>query len=179
MFTHKNRGLLVFLLVSSGLSCRPGPEAPMLGKPAAKADVKAWSIGVFPDGKGLPPGRGNAAEGEAIYQRYCEACHGSEGVGYTAEELAGGENGLTHQYPDKTIGTYWPYASTIFDFTRRAMPLNAPGSLSDDAVYAVTAYLLYINGIIDQKTELSATTLPKISMPNRHGFIRIYSGERK
>ena len=116
----------------------------------------------------------HALMGEKVYNRNCKSCHGPEGVGATAEELAGGINGLVHEYPDKTIGTYWPYATTVFDFTRRAMPLNAPGSLSDNDVYAVTAYLLFINGIIDQTTEMNAKTLPKVKMPNRDGFIPMF-----
>ncbi len=152
-------------------SIHPGPG---LGEPASLAEIEAWNIGVFPNGVGLPPGGGNALEGEKVYTRYCQSCHGSEGIGATAEELAGGGNGLIHAYPDKTIGTYWPYATTVFDFTRRAMPLNAPGSLADNDVYAVTAYLLYINGIIDQMTEMNAQTLPEVKMPNRDGFFPVF-----
>lgn len=145
-----------------------------MGQPASLAEIEVWSIGVFPDGTGLPPGHGDALQGEKVYIRYCQSCHGPEGIGTSAEELAGGNNGLIHAYPDKTIGTYWPYATTVFDFTRRAMPLNAPGSLSDSDVYAVTAYLLYINGIIDQKMEMNAQTLPEVKMPNRNGFISVF-----
>jgi cytochrome c len=142
-----------------------------LGVPASPADVAARSLNVFPDGKGLPDGRGSASEGKALYAERCASCHGTAGTGGSAEELAGGR--LDGPSPDKTIGTYWPYATTVFDFVRRSMPLDAPGSLSDDQVYAVTAYLLNLNGIIDERAEMNAASLPQVKMPNRDGFIAI------
>lgn len=148
-------------------------KSPQLGYSANNSEVAAWSIGVFPDGTGLPEGQGTAVKGEKLYNQLCTGCHGPEGRGGSAEELAGAEHGLTGDEPDKTIGTYWPYATTIFDFTRRSMPLNAPGSLSDDEVYALTAYLLYLNGIIDPGAIMDATSLAKVVMPNRNGFVSI------
>lgn len=149
----------------------------MLGQSASSDAARAWSIGVFPDGTGLPPGQGTATHGEAVYNQYCANCHGPEGEGHTAEELAGGNSDLSSEYPDKTIGTYWPYATTIFDFVRRAMPLNAPGSLSNHEVYAVTAYLLYLNGIITRDTVIDSQSLAKIPMPNRCGFVSVDSDD--
>lgn len=155
------------------------PAGPGLGRPLLIDDIAEISIHAFPDGSGLPQGRGTAAEGREIYQRQCAACHGPNGIGGSAEELAGAKNALTDDPPDKTIGTYWPYATTLFDYIRRSMPLNAPRSLTADQVYALTAYLLFLNGIIEQDRVLDASALSKIRMPNRNGFIPIYQpGER-
>lgn len=149
------------------------PEAPHLGTAASAKEIAAWDMHVFPDGQGLPPGSGRAVAGQAVYHSACAKCHGPKGSGGSAEELAGGAHGLTDPQPDKTIGTYWPYATTIFDFVRRSMPLDAPGSLSSEQVYAVTAYLLHLNGVIGEQMEINATTLPQVKMPNREGFVWI------
>ena len=132
----------------------------------------------MPNGEGLPKGKGTAQEGRVVYEKHCISCHGPEGSGGTADQLAGATMGLTSDYPEKTIGTYWPYATTLYDMTRRSMPTNAPGTLTNDEVYAVTAYLLYLNRIIGEKEELNARTLPKIKMPNRNGFINVYEAEK-
>lgn len=147
--------------------------APALGTPVTEAQAETWDRNVFPDGRGLPPGRGTAVEGRPLFERKCASCHGPKGRGATAEELAGEPTSLSGPHPDKNIGSYWPFATTIFDFTRRAMPMNAPGSLSADELYAVTAYLLYINRVIGEHDEMNATTLPRVRMPNRDGFIWI------
>ncbi len=170
MSMHK-AGLWVLMLSTSVVMAEH--KSPQLGYSANSSEVTAWSIGVFPDGTGLPEGQGSVIKGEKLYNQQCTGCHGPEGRGGSAEELAGAEHGLTGDEPDKTIGTYWPYATTIFDFTRRSMPLNAPGSLSDDEVYALTAYLLYLNGIIDQSAIMDAASLAKVEMPNRNGFLNI------
>jgi S-disulfanyl-L-cysteine oxidoreductase SoxD len=148
-------------------------DAPKLGKPLTSAQTAAWDISVFPNGKGLPPGRGTAKEGRSVYDKHCASCHGPGGRGATAEELAGSVSPLNGPDPDKTIGTYWPYATTLFDMTKRSMPMQAPGSLTDDQVYAVTAYLLFANKIIAEDFEVTETSLPAIKMPNRNGFDRI------
>ena len=153
------------------------PEGPKLGKPLNAADIAAMDINVFPDGSGLPPGLGMALEGKAIYDAQCAACHGPRGSGGSAGELAGG-SALNGPHPDQTVGNYWPYATTVFDFVRRSMPLNAPRSLSEDQVYAVTAYLLHINGLIGETAEMNAKTLPEVRMPNREGFVRIWPDGR-
>jgi len=167
------RKIVVFLLC-----CAVYPvcanDSPHLGKPAPQGLEKAWNGDIFPNGKGLPTGSGNAITGKKVYTQYCLSCHGVDGTGGSAEELAGAKHGLTDNPPDKTIGTYWPYATTVFDFTRRAMPLNAPGSLNHDQLYAVTAYLLYLNHLIQETQLMDASTLPKVKMPNRNGFINQY-----
>jgi cytochrome c len=152
-------------------------QTPQLGKPADAALIKSWNSDIFPDGEGLPPGSGTAAQGKKVYERYCLSCHGVNGSGDSAEELAGARHSLTDNPPDKTIGSYWPYATTVFDFTRRAMPLDKPGVLSDDEVYAVTAYLLLLNKLIKENDIIDAKTLPQVKMPNRKGFIDIYAQE--
>lgn len=143
------------------------------GTAASEAEIAAHNTFVFPDGEGLPAGRGSVTQGAALYRQHCVACHGANGRGGPGGELAGGTQPLTSATPDQTIGTYWPYATTLFDFIRRAMPMTAPGSLSNDNVYALTAYLLAENGIVSKDAELNAATLADISMPNRDGFIWI------
>jgi cytochrome c len=147
--------------------------APHLGRPLSEQEAARWDLSVFPDGRGLPAGRGTALEGARLFADKCAVCHGAGGLGGTAEELAGGTAALSAKSPDKTIGLYWPYATTIFDFTRRAMPMLAPGSLSSDEVYALTAYLLFANGLIAESDEMNPTSLPKVRMPNRDGFVGI------
>jgi cytochrome c len=141
-----------------------------LGHPATQAEIAAWDIDVASDGKGLPAGHGSVAEGRALFAETCAACHGDKGQGGVADVLVGGRGTLATAKPVKTIGSYWPYAPTIFDYVNRAMPFNAPQSLSPDQVYAVTAYLLFLNGIVPENTTLDAASLPKIEMPNRNGF---------
>nr|WP_309638616.1 cytochrome c [Methylibium sp.] len=162
---------LAFALAHVALAAEPA--GPRLGKPVSAEEAARASLNVFPDGRGLPPGRGNAVEGAALFAKHCAVCHGAAGRGASAEELAGGSEPLTSAFPDKTIGLYWPYATTLFDVTRRSMPMFAPGSLSADEVYAVTAYLLSANGVIGERDEMNASTLPKVRMPNRDGFIGI------
>jgi cytochrome c len=170
-------GLLMFMrnsLLFWALFVSPmlyAEETPKLGKQVSKAWVEQWNYDIFSDGEGLPAGKGTAIYGKKVYQKYCLSCHGVEGTGDSADELAGAKHGLTDNPPDKTVGTYWPYAPTIFDFTRRSMPLNNPGSLNNSQLYAVTAYLLYLNDIIGEKEIMDAQTLPKVNMPNRDGFI--------
>lgn len=168
------KSLLCFSLALSNMALAEELIEPGLGVQVPPAMLKQWNRDVFPDGSGLPLGRGTAREGEAIYRARCIGCHGPEGRGGSAEELAGAEHSLTDDPPDKTIGTYWPYATTIFDFTRRSMPLPNPGSLTDDQVYAVTAYLLFLNRIIGPDDEMNARSLPAVVMPNRNGFIDSY-----
>ncbi len=153
------------------------PQGPNLGQPATPEEIAYWDIGVMPDGEGLPPGKGTVQEGKIVYEKYCVSCHGPVGIGGTADQLAGANMKLTDEYPEQTIGNYWPYATTLFDMTRRSMPMDATGSLTDNQVYAVTAYLLYLNSIIGEDDEMNAKTLPKVQMPNRDGFINVYELE--
>jgi cytochrome c len=148
-------------------------DPPRLGKPVPADVVAAWDTTVFPDGRGLPQGGGTAEQGRAIYDAKCSNCHGPEGRGETAEELVGREIPLTDPDTAQTIGSFWPYATTLFDYTRRAMPMDKPGSLSVDEAYAVTAYLLQLNGVVAPGEVMNAQSLPKVQMPNRDGFKRI------
>ena len=143
-----------------------------LGTPATPEQIRAWDIDIRPDGHGMPPGKGTAAQGEEIFSANCATCHGEFGEGKDRwPTLAGGHGSLTHDRPEKTIGSFWPYASTIFDYIKRAMPFGNAQSLSNDQIYAVTAYLLQLNDVIkDPSFELNAKTLLEIKMPNANGF---------
>ena len=132
---------------------------------------------ILPNGDGLPAGSGTAIQGAAVYQQNCLACHGERGSGGVNDALAGGHGTLTTARPQKTVGSYWPYATTIFDYVRRAMPLQAPGTLDNDQVFAVTAYILYLNDIVEEDEEMNAESLPRVKMPNRDGFSWAYRPE--
>lgn len=166
--------LLLGLGVAAGATAAAGYGGPYgFGQPATAEEVAAINIDAMPDGRGLPPGQGSYEQGAAVYQGKCLACHGEklEGVKGLGDKLIGGRGSLTSGSPVKTIESYWPYASTVFDYVRRAMPFNAPGSLTPDEVYAVTAYILGESGVIDKATVMNASTLPAVQMPNRDGFI--------
>ncbi|GAB4394384.1 MAG: cytochrome c [Kiloniellaceae bacterium] len=141
------------------------------GRPAAPDEIALWDIDVRPDGTGLPPGGGTVAQGREIYADNCAACHGEAGQGGIKDRLVGGQGSLATDHPVKTIGSFWPYATTLYDYIRRAMPYTAPGSLSDDETYALVAYLLNLNGIVPEDARLDQTNLAKIRMPNRDGFV--------
>jgi S-disulfanyl-L-cysteine oxidoreductase SoxD len=148
-------------------------DAPHFGRPIAPADAAAWDISIGPDGAGLPYGSGTPAQGAVIYAEKCAACHGDKGEGKTNARLVGGQ--ITGDQPVvKTVGSYWPYATSVFDFIRRAMPWTAPKSLTNDEVYAVTAHILRLNHIIGDDDVMDAKTLPQVRMPNRDGFIPLY-----
>jgi mono/diheme cytochrome c family protein len=147
-------------------------EGPGLGRIATPDEIASWDISIGPDGAGLPPGRGTPKQGETVYAEKCVACHGEKGAGKPNDQLVGGRGSLSgDQVPVKTVGSFWPFATTLFDYIRRAMPLNAPKSLSDDEVYAVSAYILRLNGIIGEADAMDAQILPQVQMPNRDGFI--------
>ena len=162
--------VLICALISTFAHAADRLAAPHLGKPMTAGEAAKWDLSVFPDGKGLPEGKGTAADGKSIFVTQCASCHGDGGRGATAEELVAEPQPLTEAGASKAIGPYWPYATTPFDFIRRSMPAGAPGSLSSDDVYAVTAYLLAANGVISETDEMNATTLPAVKMPNRDGF---------
>ena len=152
----------------------PVPRAgPDLGRAATAQEVAAWDISIPPSGAGLPAGSGTSKQGEAVYVAQCQACHGPKGVGKPADVLVGGIGSLATTKALRTVGSFWPYATTLFDYTRRAMPATKPQSLTNDEVYAVTAYLLYLNGIIGENEEMNAQTLPQVKMPNRDGFVNV------
>jgi len=149
-------------------------EGPNLGREATPAQVAGWDISIGPDGAGLPPGKGTAATGATVYEQKCQVCHGARGAGQPNDRLVGGHGTLSGKVPVRTIGSYWPYATTVFDYVRRAMPYTQSQSLSNDEVYAVTAYLLNLNGIIGESDEMNAQTLPRVKMPNQPNFIGVY-----
>lgn len=142
-----------------------------VGRAPTAAEVAGWNIDVRADGTGLPPGSGSVRQGQAIYEAKCAACHGLKGEGATAPRLAGGQGTLASQRPVLTVGSFWPYATTLYDYINRAMPLDRPQSLAPDEVYAVTAYTLRLNGIVGEDAVLDAASLAAIPMPNRSGFI--------
>ncbi len=161
--------LAVFIVVSAASAAER--QYPSVGRAATPAEIQSWDIDVRPDGKGAPPGHGTAIEGERVYLVKCASCHGEFGEGggrYPV--LIGGFGTLKHQRPEKTIGSYWPFASTIFDYIKRAMPFGNAQSLSNDEVYALTAYLLFMNDIITDDTAISADNIGTIEMPNADNF---------
>jgi S-disulfanyl-L-cysteine oxidoreductase SoxD len=158
-------------LCAAGAAAQAGPG---LGVAISAEDAAPWDLSIQPDGTGLPPGSGNAAAGEKIYAAKCVACHGEHGAGMPNDRLVGGQGTLTQLAQVRTVGSYWPYSTTVFDYVRRAMPFTAPQSLTNDEVYALTAYLLAENGIIGKREAMNARTLPRVRMPNRDGFILAY-----
>jgi cytochrome c len=146
-------------------------QSPMLGEPVSEAELADIDYVVLPDGRGLPPGSGTAVEGKDVYARHCMACHGASGADGINDRLVGGHGTIDSARPEKTVGSYWPYATTLFDYIRRAMPYQKPGSLSADEVYGVTAYVLFLNDIVDENERLNARTLPAVKMPNRKNFV--------
>jgi mono/diheme cytochrome c family protein len=154
-------------------------ESPRLGEAVAPDSLATLDISIPPSGAGLPPGSGSVKQGALVFQQKCAACHGADGTGKPADALVGGRGTLATKTPVRTVGSYWPYATTLFDYVRRAMPITNPLSLSNDEVYAVTAYVLNLNGIVDGDATLDAGALPKISMPNRDGFIDEWARAKK
>jgi len=147
-------------------------ESPNLGKTASPEEIASWDISIGPDGAGLPSGSGTPQQGEQVYLTKCLGCHGEKGAGKPNDQLVGGQGSLgPGQVPVKTVGSFWPYATTLFDYIHRAMPYPTPGSLSTDETYAVTAYILSLNGIVPADGKVDKESLPKIRMPNRDGFI--------
>jgi S-disulfanyl-L-cysteine oxidoreductase SoxD len=148
------------------------PEARYgFGEPATAEQIAGWDIDVKPDGTGLPPGSGSVQQGEALFARLGAKCHGAKGEGTdAAPPLVGGIGSLGTDAPVKTVGSFWPYATTLYDYIHRAMPADAPQSLTPEEVYALCAYLLYLNGIVPEDAVMDAQTLPQVVMPNRDGF---------
>jgi len=160
---------VVIMAVAPELVCA---QTPQFGQPIAPADIAPWDISIGPDGVGLPSGRGSVTEGERVFAAKCQSCHGEKGAGQPNDRLVGGMGSLApDKAPVKTVGSYWPYATTLFDYVRRAMPWQQPKTLTDDEVYAVSAYILNLNGIIGPNDVMDAQSLVKVQMPNKDGFI--------
>lgn len=147
-------------------------QGPNLGRPLTPEEIQKVDITVSTDGRGLPPGSGSVSAGAAVYAKNCLACHGAQGAGKPQDQLTGGLGTLATSKPVKTAASYWPTATTLFDYIRRAMPITSPQSLTNNEVYAVTAYLLSIDGIVPADATLDAKSLPRVKMPNRDGFVR-------
>ncbi len=164
------RSALAVLYAGVALAAEPKYK---LGRAATAEDIAAVDISVLADGRGLPAGSGTAAQGKDLYFRRCSKCHGAEGQG--REEggpLVGGKGTLTTAKPLKTVGSFWPQATTLFDYIRRAMPFDRPGTFSNEQVYQATAQVLFLNGLIGENDVMDAKTLPKVAMPNRDGFVK-------
>jgi S-disulfanyl-L-cysteine oxidoreductase SoxD len=164
-------GLCILGIVAAPLSSSAQLPSYGVGRAPTAAEIQAWNLTIPPDGNGLPPGRGTAALGKAIYVQRCASCHGETGQDPKYFVLVGGRGTLATDKPFKTIGSYWPYATTLWSYIRRTQPFDEPGSLTPDEVYAVTAYLLNLNGIVKEDDGVDATALPRIRMPNRDGFV--------
>jgi len=170
MSTDKRLAIVISVMLALiGATATMAADLPGLGKPVSEADLALWDVSIGPNGKGLPPGSGTSAQGAVIYAQKCEACHGKEGHGGSNAALANAPG-----KSDRTMALYVPNATTIFDFTRRAMPWPQPKSLIDDEVYALTAYILAGNKIIGENEVMNAETLPKVQMPNRNAFVSRY-----
>jgi len=170
MSTHNRLAICITLALAGSAAVA---HAQQFGKAIAPADIAPWDISIGPDGAGLPPGRGTSAQGATVYETKCQACHGEKAAGGPNDALVGGIGSLAAgKTPVKTVGSYWPYATTLFDYIRRAMPFPESKSLSNDEIYAVSAYILHLNGIIGADEVLDAQSLPKVKMPNRDGFVR-------
>lgn len=172
MFTRVS---LLFMLWLTASVLHANPLYQQLGKAADDLSQQPqWNLTISPDGTGLPKGSGNATEGKEIFNQQCAACHGFDAIGASAMPLVGEVGSLTSEYPEKTVNSYWPYATTLFDYIRRSMPPSAPYSLTSHQIYALCAYILNEDGIIGADVELNEVTLPQVKMPNRDGFSAVY-----
>ena len=178
MFTRKLARLLVAgLLSTTTIGGAVAADSPNLGTPLTPADLAAWDTSILPDGRGLPAGSGTAAQGAPVYAQKCAVCHGENGKGGTASAFLARGPITSINGGERAIGNFWPVSTTLFDYIRRAMPWQAPKTLTNDEVYALTAYLLVLNKIIGEGEVMNAETLPKVKMPNRDGFIVRFPGK--
>lgn len=176
MSTSRCLYLALALVLCASTANAAGPN---LGQPASEVEIALTDIDIAPDGDGLPKGKGTVADGVEVYMEKCASCHGSRGEGGSGVALTGGIGSLTTNAPVKTVGSYWPHATTLFDYVRRAMPYDKPMTLTNDETWAVTTYVLWLNGIIGRTDVMNAQTLPKVRMPNRDGFIDARDGRPK
>ena len=167
------------LLALAGTARAQAVGAYGIGRAATPAEIAGWNIDIDRDGNNLPPGSGSVSHGHQVFDQQCAACHGAKGEGGIGDQLVGGRGTLASPKPVRTVGSYWPYATTLFDYIRRAMPLTTPRTLSDHEVYALVAYILSIDGIVKKDAVLDAKSLPKIKMPNRDGFIDAYGATKR
>jgi hypothetical protein len=168
--------LVAGTISASAASQSQAPPRYGLGRPATPDEIRTRDIDVMPDGRGLPPGNGTVRDGADVYASKCASCHGPKGEGGSAERLVGRNEGdsFAHATDPKlirTIGSYWPYATTLFDYTSRAMPFQRPGTLTPDETYSLVAYLLFLNGIVAEDAVIDASSLPKVVMPARDKFV--------
>lgn len=165
--------LLTTGLMASGLiaALSVSVHAQNLGTPVSEAQLEGFDLIAPPDGSGYPDGGGTALQGKAVFERRCAACHGMNGEGTSAQTLLVGGDMQSEERPVRTVGSYWPHASTLFDYVQRAMPADAPKSLTSTEVYQVIAYVLHLNGIIEDSLVLNRDSLMRVEMPNRDGFI--------
>lgn len=169
MATSRCFWLVAAHLVMIGTSAHAGGRFGFGRSPTVR-EIAGWNIDVDRNGKKLPPRQGSVAQGRALFDAQCSTCHGSKGEGGIGDRLVGGQDSLASAKPIKTVGSFWPYAPTLFDYIHRAMPMNAPQSLSHDETYAVVAYILNMNGLVPDDAVMDAVTLPAVKMPNRDGF---------
>lgn len=172
MYTRKVfqlTGVLLSIVMLANINS--SAQTVRLGEPISEAELSDFDLIAGPDGTGFPAGRGSASDGRLVFENKCAACHGLNGEGTSGNTVLVGGDMKSEAQPLKTVGSYWPHASTVFDFIRRAMPANAPKSLSNEEVYQVTAYVLFLNGIVDESTVLDKESLLQIKMPNKDGFI--------
>jgi hypothetical protein len=158
-------------LVVACMTCAQAQSPYGIGRSATSAEIAGWNIDIDRYGNNLPPGSGSVSHGREVFDQQCAVCHGAEGEGGVGDRLVGGQGTLATPKPVRTVGSYWPYAPTLFDYIRRAMPQNAPQSLSNEDVYAVSAYILNLNGLLGADATLDASTLSAIKMPNRNMFV--------
>lgn len=173
----RNHLLTTAFILAVATSARAA-DTPNLGRVATPEEIASYDIDASPDGQGLPPGSGTAKQGGSVYAEKCQGCHGPKGQNGPVMQLVGGEGTIgVERRPLKTVGSFWPYATSVFAYTRRSMPFYNSKSLSNDELYAVTAYILYLNGIIGEDETMNAETLPKVRMPNRAGFFPFKPGD--
>ena len=168
------RELCIAAFAVVALACATSAQAQVpygIGRVATPAEIAGWKIDIDRYGNNLPPGSGSVGHGREVFNQQCAACHGAKGEGGVGDRLVGGQGTLATPEPVKTVGSYWPYAPTLLDYIRRAMPQNAPQSLSNDDVYAVSAYIHHLNGLLPAEATLDAGTLSAIKMPNREMFV--------